>query len=64
MHLAAAPVGLVQRCARCHEVLIDRTGEQRLVGDTELHWWEGSVLVRGSMVAAIPGTAPDCEPAA
>lgn len=60
VHLAAAPEGLVQRCARCREVLIDRTREARLEGDTELHWWEGSVLVRGASAAAI-AAPPDCE---
>jgi hypothetical protein len=46
VHVAGEPEGLVQRCSRCGEVLIDRTGEV-VIASTGLapHWWTGNVFV-------------------
>ena len=46
VHVAAPPAGLVQRCARCGVVLIDRHGEKTLAstGGPPI-WWAGNVAL-------------------
>lgn len=59
IHLAAKPVGLVQKCLRCGCVLQDYTHAVS-VGDWQPSWWEGSVEINGRYSYATE-EPPNCE---
>ena len=61
IHLAGEPVGLVQRCSICGEILQDYRNSLS-VGDWQPHWWSGSVEVSssGGMMWSTKD-APNCE---
>ena len=44
IHRAGEPIGLVQKCSDCGEVLTDYTNASS-EGDWEPTWWEGLVTV-------------------
>mgnify|MGYP001561979228 CR=1 FL=1 len=51
IHAAETPIGLIQRCSRCGEILQDYTNAQG-VGDWRPVWWEGNVFVNGRFSGA------------
>ena len=62
IHLAGTAQGLVQRCARCGAVLIDRRGEQHVVARGSKYrpaWFAGAVEDAGSGLTAT-NLAPNC----
>jgi hypothetical protein len=59
IHLAAEPIGLVQKCIRCGYVLQDYTNALS-VGDWQPNWWEGSVEISGRY-SYTTEELPNCE---
>jgi len=58
IHLAAAPDGLVQCCARCGLVLLDLQ-HHKFVAPHGPHWWAGCVAVEPGGSTAT-SEAPTC----
>ena len=62
IHRAAAPDGLVQRCADCGRVLTDYRNAQGLVGWEPLWWGTGCAVFVRERMQTLSYDAPNCTP--
>lgn len=61
-HVAAEPIGLVQKCARCGAVITDYTGAMMIAGDTQPRFWPEHRIIAhegGMWLVTGPGECDD-----